>query len=38
VEVENLSHLKKVVRSIRGVKGVLGVERREHFAESDLET
>jgi GTP diphosphokinase / guanosine-3',5'-bis(diphosphate) 3'-diphosphatase len=37
VEVENLSHLKKVVRSIRGVKGVLGVERREHFAESDLE-
>jgi GTP diphosphokinase / guanosine-3',5'-bis(diphosphate) 3'-diphosphatase len=38
VEVENLSHLKKVVKSIRGVKGVLGVERREHFAESDLET
>jgi GTP diphosphokinase / guanosine-3',5'-bis(diphosphate) 3'-diphosphatase len=37
VEVENLTHLKKVVRSIRGVKGVLGVERREHFAESDLE-
>jgi GTP diphosphokinase / guanosine-3',5'-bis(diphosphate) 3'-diphosphatase len=37
VEVENLSHLKKVVRSIRGVKGVLGVERREHFAESDIE-
>jgi hypothetical protein len=26
-----------VVRSIRGVKGVLGVERREHFAESDIE-
>jgi GTP diphosphokinase / guanosine-3',5'-bis(diphosphate) 3'-diphosphatase len=38
VEVESLSHLKKVVKSIRGVKGVLGVERREHFAESDLET
>jgi GTP diphosphokinase / guanosine-3',5'-bis(diphosphate) 3'-diphosphatase len=37
VEVENLNHLKKVVRSIRGVKGVLGVERREHFAESDIE-
>jgi GTP pyrophosphokinase len=38
VEVENLNHLKKVVRSIRGVKGVLGVERREHFAEADIET
>ncbi len=37
VEVENLAHLKKVVRAIRGVKGVLSVERREHFAESDLE-
>jgi GTP diphosphokinase / guanosine-3',5'-bis(diphosphate) 3'-diphosphatase len=37
VEVENLAHLKKVVRSVRAVKGVLGVERREHFAESDLE-
>jgi GTP diphosphokinase / guanosine-3',5'-bis(diphosphate) 3'-diphosphatase len=37
VEVENLNHLKKVVKSIRGVKGVLGVERREHFAESDIE-
>jgi guanosine-3',5'-bis(diphosphate) 3'-pyrophosphohydrolase len=38
VEVENLAHLKKVVRSIRAVKGVLGVERREHFAEADIET
>ena len=37
VEVENLAHLKKVVKSIRGVKGVLGVERREHFAEADIE-
>jgi GTP diphosphokinase / guanosine-3',5'-bis(diphosphate) 3'-diphosphatase len=38
VEVENLQHLKKVVRAIRSVKGVLGVERREHFAESDIGT
>jgi len=38
VEVENLAHLKKVVKSIRSVKGVLGVERREHFAEADIET
>ena len=37
VEVENLSHLKKVLRSVRGVKGVLGVERREHFAGSEME-
>jgi GTP diphosphokinase / guanosine-3',5'-bis(diphosphate) 3'-diphosphatase len=37
IEVENLNHLKKVVKSVRSVKGVLGVERREHFAESDLE-
>jgi len=37
VEVENLAHLKKVVKSIRSVKGVLGVERREHFAEADIE-
>jgi GTP diphosphokinase / guanosine-3',5'-bis(diphosphate) 3'-diphosphatase len=37
VEVENLNHLKKVVKSVRNVKGVLGVERKEHFAESDLE-
>ncbi|HSH46713.1 MAG TPA: ACT domain-containing protein, partial [Longimicrobiales bacterium] len=38
VEVESLAHLKKVVRSIRSVKGVLGVERREHFADADIET
>jgi len=33
VEVQNLSHLRKVMRAIRGVPGVLGVERREHFRE-----
>ncbi|MFO7892348.1 MAG: bifunctional (p)ppGpp synthetase/guanosine-3',5'-bis(diphosphate) 3'-pyrophosphohydrolase [Longimicrobiales bacterium] len=37
VEVENLGHLKKVVKAIRSVKGVLGVERREHFADADIE-
>ncbi len=37
VEVENLTHLKKVMNAIRGVPGVLSVERREHFAEADLE-
>ena len=37
VEVENLAHLKKVVKAIRGVKGVIGVERREHFADADIE-
>jgi GTP pyrophosphokinase len=36
VEVENLSHLKKVVKHVRRVKGVLSVERRESFVESDL--
>jgi GTP diphosphokinase / guanosine-3',5'-bis(diphosphate) 3'-diphosphatase len=37
VEVQNLAHLKKVIKSIRSVNGVLAVERREHFTESDLE-
>jgi hypothetical protein len=35
--VQNLAHLKKVIKSIRAVNGVLAVERREHFTESDLE-
>jgi GTP pyrophosphokinase len=37
VEVQNLTHLKKVMKAIRRVAGVLSVERREHFAEADLE-
>src|SRR5690554_5967569 len=37
VEVQNLTHLKKVMKAIRRVAGVLGVERREHFAEMELE-
>lgn len=37
VEVRDLNHLKKVLRSIGRVKGVLSVERRESFQESDLE-
>jgi GTP pyrophosphokinase len=36
VEVESLSHLKKVVKQIQRVKGVIQVERRESFGESDL--
>jgi len=36
VEVENLVHLKKVMRQIRRVKGVLTVERKESFGDSDL--
>ncbi|MGH7458857.1 MAG: RelA/SpoT family protein [Longimicrobiaceae bacterium] len=36
IEVENLTHLKRVLKSIKGVNGVLSVERREHFEESDL--
>ncbi len=37
VEVQNLSHLNRVVRAVRKVKGVLGVERRETFEKADLE-
>ncbi len=37
VEVPDLVHLKKVMKSIRRVKGVSSVVRREHFAEADLE-
>ncbi len=36
VEVENLDHLKRVMKAVRRVKGVISVERREHFGESDL--
>ncbi|MFQ5890793.1 MAG: RelA/SpoT family protein [Gemmatimonadota bacterium] len=36
VEVENLSHLKKVMKHIRRVKGVLSVQRKESFGDSDL--
>jgi len=36
VEVENLAHLKKVMRKIQGVKGVLSVERKESIGDSDL--
>jgi GTP diphosphokinase / guanosine-3',5'-bis(diphosphate) 3'-diphosphatase len=37
VEVQNLAHLKKVIKSIRSVNGVLAVERREHFTGAELE-
>ncbi len=36
IEVENLAHLKKVLRKIRRVKGVLSVERKESLGDSDL--
>ena len=36
VEVRDLSHLQKVLKSVSQVKGVLTVERRETFEESDL--
>nr|MDP2530317.1 hypothetical protein [Candidatus Palauibacterales bacterium] len=36
VEVEDLGHLRKVMKRIRRVKGVLRVERKESFGESDL--
>ncbi len=36
VEVEDLAHLKKVIRAVRKVKGVLSVQRRESLAESEL--
>jgi GTP diphosphokinase / guanosine-3',5'-bis(diphosphate) 3'-diphosphatase len=35
VEVQDLSHLKKVMKFIRRVNGVLSAERREHFAGAD---
>lgn len=37
VEVQNLTHLKKVMKAIRRVGGVLSVERREHFSEAEME-
>ena len=37
VEVTDLSHLKKVMKAIRRVKGVISVDRKEHFAELDLD-
>ncbi len=38
VEIEDLSHLTKVMRSVRKVKGVTSVERRERLADSELRT
>ncbi|HEX8275862.1 MAG TPA: bifunctional (p)ppGpp synthetase/guanosine-3',5'-bis(diphosphate) 3'-pyrophosphohydrolase [Longimicrobiaceae bacterium] len=37
VEVENLTHLNRVLAAIRKVKGVISVERREQVDASDLE-
>jgi GTP pyrophosphokinase len=35
VEVQDLAHLKKVIKSVRRVNGVLAVERREHVSEPE---
>ncbi|HSJ08795.1 MAG TPA: bifunctional (p)ppGpp synthetase/guanosine-3',5'-bis(diphosphate) 3'-pyrophosphohydrolase [Longimicrobiales bacterium] len=37
VEVQDLAHLKKVMKYIKRVNGVLSAERREHFAGSEME-
>lgn len=37
VEVSDLAHLKKVMKSIRRVAGVLAVERREHMSSTEQE-
>jgi len=37
VEVTDLAHLKKVMKSIRRVKGVLSVDRKEHLGDADLD-
>jgi GTP diphosphokinase / guanosine-3',5'-bis(diphosphate) 3'-diphosphatase len=34
VEVQDLAHLKRVIKAVRRVNGVLSVERREHTAEN----
>jgi GTP pyrophosphokinase len=36
VDVQDLSHLRKVVKAVIAVKGVISVERRESFEEADL--
>ena len=36
VEVQDLPHLRKVVKAVSAVKGVISVERRESFEEADL--
>jgi len=37
VEVQDLDHLRKVLRSVSRVKGVMSVERRESFEAADLQ-
>jgi hypothetical protein len=37
VEVQDLTHLKKVMKSIKRVAGVLSVDRREHMPSTDVE-
>jgi GTP pyrophosphokinase len=35
VEVENLTHLQKIVKAVRRVKGITDVTRRERISETD---
>jgi GTP diphosphokinase / guanosine-3',5'-bis(diphosphate) 3'-diphosphatase len=37
VEVQDLAHLKKVMKYIRRVNGVMSAERREHFSGTDYD-
>jgi GTP pyrophosphokinase len=37
VEVQDLTHLKKVIKSIKRVAGVLAVERREHLSGTEVD-
>jgi GTP diphosphokinase / guanosine-3',5'-bis(diphosphate) 3'-diphosphatase len=37
VEVQDLNHLKKVMKAVRRVSGVASVQRREHMGGTDLE-
>jgi (p)ppGpp synthase/HD superfamily hydrolase len=37
VEVENLTHLNRVIGAVKKIKGVVKVERREDVAPGDVE-
>ena len=37
VEVENLTHLNRVLAAVKKVKGVLSVERREQAEDTEAE-
>jgi GTP pyrophosphokinase len=37
IEIENLTHLTKVMKAVRKVKGVVSVERRERLLDADVQ-